>query len=108
MSLTQTEAEQLIRMELRQWGFPADSFEWVESGGMIACAVGSEQRIKLTPRVLNSSALLTEVVKHEIAHLLDYKERGTFEINGRNVFHGKNWKKWCGIVGCRPRRFIPL
>ena len=49
-----------------------------------------------------------EVVKHEIAHVLDHKERGTFLRNGRNDFHGANWKKWCKVVGVRPRRFIPV
>jgi predicted SprT family Zn-dependent metalloprotease len=107
MSLTKQEAESYIRMELRQWKLSNVKIEW-----KTFCHLGeadvSNNQINLSLEVLESAALLVEVVKHEIAHFLDYLERGTFEVNGRNVFHGKNWKKWCLTVGCRPRRLIPV
>jgi predicted SprT family Zn-dependent metalloprotease len=105
--LTPQEAETYIRMELRQWKLSDVKFEWRNFKHLGEADVSNNQ-INLSHRLLNSAPLLVEVVKHEIAHFLDYKERGTFQENGRNVFHGKNWKKWCLSVGCRPRRLIPV
>lgn len=38
-----------------------------------------------------------DTLLHEIAHALDWKERGTTD-------HGPNWKKWAVRVGARPVR----
>lgn len=105
--LTKQEADCFIKLELKSWGLKNYSWEWA-SFSHLGEAHPNKNKIKLSPRILSSSALLIEIVKHEIAHCLDWNERGTFIRNGKNDFHGKNWKKYCLLVGCRPRRLIPL
>jgi predicted SprT family Zn-dependent metalloprotease len=109
-NLTKAEADLLIRMELRQWGFPPDAYEWTEAteGNGIAWVYASHVKVYLTEKVLASAALLTEVIKHEVAHLLDFKERGLTEVSTGTHVHGASWKKWCRIVGCRARKIIPV
>lgn len=107
MSVLLSEAETFIRIELRAWKIPQIQIEW-RNMKELGLASPWENKIILSSKILSSSALLTEIVRHEIAHILDYNERGTFLKNGKNDFHGKNWKKWCLKVGCRPRRFIPV
>jgi hypothetical protein len=107
MAISLAEAELLIRLEFKTWGLADHTHAWADMKPLgLACPHNKE--IVLSNSLRESSALLVEIVKHEIAHLLDHKERGTFQVNGKNVFHGRNWKKWCRIVGCRPRRFIPV
>lgn len=50
-----------------------------------------------------------EVIRHELAHLLDYRETGGWKKHpsGRNDFHGQSWKRFCKQLGCRARRYIP-
>ena len=105
--LTKQEADCFIKLELKSWGLKNYSWEWA-SFSHLGEAHPNKNKIKLSPRILSSSALLIEIVKHEIAHCLDWNERGTFIRNGKNDFRGKNWKKYCLLVGCRPRRLIPL
>jgi predicted SprT family Zn-dependent metalloprotease len=107
MILTTKEAEIYCRMELKSHGLKDHSIVWREWPRTLGEAWGPEKQIHLSSVCLKNKELLIEVVKHEIAHILDYKERKTFLRNGRNDFHGANWKKWCKIVRVRPRRFIP-
>lgn len=108
MSVNLQEAALYCRMELKSYGLKDHSIVWQEWPHTLGEAWASDKQIHLSFVCLRNKELLMEVVKHEIAHVLDHKERGTFLRNGRNDFHGANWKKWCKVVGVRPRRFIPV
>ena len=108
MSVNPQEAALYCRMELKSYGLKDYSIVWHEWLHTLGEAWASDKQIHLSFVCLRNKELLIEVVKHEIAHVLDHKERGTFLRNGRNDFHGANWKKWCKVVGVRPRRFIPV
>jgi predicted SprT family Zn-dependent metalloprotease len=47
------------------------------------------------------------VVRHEIAHALHFEDKGTFVANVKNSYHGKEFKRFCKIVGCPATRYIP-
>jgi predicted SprT family Zn-dependent metalloprotease len=96
-------------MELKSHGLKDHSIVWREWPRTLGEAWGPEKQIHLSFVCLKNKELLMEVVKHEIAHILQYREMGeTFMVNGRNRFHNKIWKKHCLALGIRPRRLIPI
>ena len=102
------EASIYCRLELKDYNLSGVSIIWKDMNRFLGLADPMNNHIILSNLCLKSSALLREVVKHEIAHMLDFRERGTFIRNGRNDFHGKNWKKWCKVVGVKSRLVIPI
>jgi len=106
MHFTPTEAEQYVRMTLKQWGLSHVKLEW-RTFQHLGDANPYTNTLRLSVKVLVSLATFTETVKHEIAHFLDFQERGSFLINGRHVAHGKNWRKWCKTLGIPARTKIP-
>ena len=107
MSIAFQEAEIYCRMELRSYGLKDHSIVWQEWPHTLGEAWPSDKQIHLSFVCLRSPSLLTWVLRHEIAHILDWIERGgTFERNGRNNFHGKSWKKWCKKLNVRSDRLI--
>lgn len=108
MAFTRKEVEQWIRLELKTWGLTHFKVQWCDWERTLGEAWPSDHLIKLSNKCLDSFAVLKEVLKHEIAHVLQWLEQGkTFVINGRHQFHNKTWKKYCLTVGCKPRRIIP-
>lgn len=107
MAVDLQEAAIYCRMELKSYGLKDYSVLWREWSGTLGEAHPWDKAIHLSHDCLKNKELLIEVTKHEIAHCLDWKERGTFERNGRNDFHGDNWRKWCKFVGVRARMRIP-
>ena len=108
MIFTTTEAEQYVRMTLKQWGLSDVSFEWWESEKNRGWAWAEESHIALATNILSSFACFRETLLHEMAHILDHRERGTYVVNVREMAHGKNFRKWCKVLGIPARLKIPL
>jgi predicted SprT family Zn-dependent metalloprotease len=111
MKITRQEAEQYIRLTLRQYKLESIPVEWTNTKRRLGCYRVQAKKIELSRQILSSFQLFREVFIHELAHALDITERinlfGTYKKNGRNDFHGENWKKWCLTLGIPARRFIP-
>jgi predicted SprT family Zn-dependent metalloprotease len=107
--ITQNEADLFCKFELKTWKLSNIDIVWKDMKNFLGLADVANNRIILSTRILTSSPLFIEVVRHEICHVLDYQERGTFlNDKGRNDFHGKSFKKWCAIVNVKCRRLIPV
>lgn len=122
--MTITEADAFIKANLKKWNYSELKVEWIPNrksflGGYqfyrtFRNVLGKYQsqsqpppvRILLTPRILKKDELFREVFLHELAHALDHRERGSFQINTRNSYHGVNWRKWCKVLGIPARRYI--
>lgn len=100
---TTTEVQQYIRLTLRQWNMSHVKVEWMESSKFNGLAYAQENKIELALHTLRSFPLFKEVFLHELAHLLDYSERGTYVVNKYEMAHGKNWRKWCKTLGIPAR-----
>lgn len=108
MSLTTQEVSQYIRLTLKQWEMPEVVVSWIESNKFNGLAYAEEARIELNYDVLNCFHSFREIFLHELAHLLDYRERGTYLVNKYEMAHGKNWRKWCRILKISGRRMIEV
>lgn len=106
--LTTQEVSQYIRLTLRQYGLPNVKIEWIQSSKFNGLAYAPEGKIALSEHILSSFALFKEIFLHELAHLLDYNERGTFVVNKYEMAHGKNWRKWCRILKIPARIKTPI
>lgn len=93
--------EQYVKQKFNEWGLTEKgwTFEWDR------CRTSfGKCRIK-TKRITLSSVLIPKVgelawkdtVLHEIAHALDFHQRGTSD-------HGRAWKLWAMRVGANPIR----
>lgn len=104
---TPEELNQYIRLTLKQHKIKCDVV-WDEGlTDTLGLADGLNNRIQLSPRICCSFTLFNEVFLHELAHISDFLDRGNYKRNGRNDFHGENWKKHCAALGVRARRLIP-
>lgn len=112
MKITHQEAEQYIRLTLRQHNMTHIPVIWTNTKRRLGCYRIEQKRIELSNQILQNFHLFAEVFLHELAHALDIAERtkffGTHKVKGRNEFHGKNWKKWCSNLNIHARRFIPV
>lgn len=96
--LTTQEVDQYIRLTLKQWDMSHVRVSWIESQKVNGLAYAGDWRIELASHTLQSFTLFREIFLHELAHLLDYRERGTYVVNKYEMAHGKNWRKWCHIL----------
>ena len=103
--LTTQEVEQFARLTLKQWNLSDVTVRWVDRSYYGAANVWKNQ-IEISRKSLTSFERFSLVLRHEIAHFLDYRERGTFERNGRNDFHGASFKRWCKVLGVSSSRFV--
>ena len=106
--LTTQEVDQYIRLTLKQHGFADHCVMWFElSGRRLGQANPWEKRIELSPKVLSSFLLFRKVLTHEILHCIQFKRMGgTFQVNGRNRFHGKVWREVCKEYSFSPSTHI--
>jgi len=106
--LTAHEVDQYIRLTLKEWGMASVRVEWMQSKRFLGLAHAEESKIQLSENVLASFGLFREVFLHELAHLLDFRERGTYYVGSRRSLHGQNWRKWCQVLKIPARLRIPV
>jgi predicted SprT family Zn-dependent metalloprotease len=99
MHLTEKELDLYARMTLKQWDLSDISIKWADLPRSLGLADPWNKEITLSTRLLQSFSLFELTLLHEMAHILDYQERGTFKKNGRNSHHGPSFKKWCRKLG---------
>jgi predicted SprT family Zn-dependent metalloprotease len=112
MFATTQETEIYIRMTLKQWGMSDIKIEWVESTARwLGLAYVQKKKIKLNKIILISFNTFEEVLKHEIAHFIQYKRNGNRWLTsktGREMVHGKDFAAVCKEMGIRARTKIPI
>lgn len=110
MKVTIEEAHQYARMTFKQWGCENLTLK-IKSGinSYLGLAAADIDQIFMCKDALKSFELFDEVLKHEIAHCLDYKRNGGKwrKKNGRHVWHDKVFKDICRELGVRARTKIP-
>lgn len=110
--ITVREAELYARLTLKQWNVADVKVTFHDKLDNNDTTMGQyffgTNEIMINTKCLNHFRLFEYILKHEIAHKLDHKERGTlFTESGRVNFHGKNFRKWCKILGIKTGRFVP-
>lgn len=110
MFATSSEIAQYIRMTLKQWGVSHLKIEWMDRQNFLGLAYVTQDRIKLNKIILVSFRLFDEVLKHEIAHCIQYKRNGNRFLtkNGRRILHGKDFAAVCKEMGIPARTRIPI
>ena len=110
MFATSSEIAQYIRMTLKQWGMSHLKIEWMERKKYLGLACVTENKIKLNKRILASFETFDEVLKHEIAHCIQWKRNGNRFLtkNGRHIFHGADFAAVCKEIGIPARTRIPI
>lgn len=111
MFATTSEIEQYIRMTLKQWSMSHLKIEWMNSGRSLGLAYVVDGKIKLDKSILYSFKIFDEVLKHEIAHHIQWKRNGNRFLrskNGRRSFHGKDFAAVCKEMGIPARTRIPI
>ena len=106
--LTTQEVQQYIRLTLKEWGMLSVRVDWMQSNRFLGLAYAEDAKIELSEKILASFGLFREVFLHELAHLLDFRERGSYVVASRRSLHGKNWRKWCQVLKIPARLKIPV
>ena len=108
MSLTTAEVEQYARLTLKQYGLPNYQVVFMKlEGRRLGQANPWEKKIELSEKTLASFLLFKKVLLHEIFHCIQFQRMGgTFQVNGRNNFHGKVFRQVCKEHGYNPSTFI--
>jgi hypothetical protein len=99
--IDQSQADLYVKLTLKEWGFKDYKCIWRHNfKRTLGLADPWDKRIYLSTRVLANFRLFRIVLLHEIQHLRDFSERGTFKNEkGKNDFHGKNFRRLCREVG---------
>ena len=105
--LTTQEVHQWIRLTLRQHKMESVKVSFKKMERSLGYFWAEKNEIVLGHKALFSFVRFKEVFLHELAHALDFSQRGTFLKNGRSCHHGKEFKKICLTLGIPARRFIP-
>lgn len=101
--MTVEEFELLFRMECRDKKACA-ALEWRPKFQRVLARCNAEDKvIMFSLRCLSLDyATAIWVIRHELAHLFDYIERGGFH----GTYHNNNWRKWCRVMGCPATTYI--
>lgn len=107
--LTKQEVDQYIRLTLKQWGLSQLSVKWFESERVLGRADVRGNVLELNARILKRFSLFDEVLKHEIAHFLQFQANGNkFLWNGKRFsYHGADFKAQCRRMKIPARSRIP-
>lgn len=105
--LTPQEVQQYILLTLKEFNVSDVSVSWIESEKVRGLAYAQEGRIELAFNCLSSFRCFRETLIHEILHIVDFRERGTYVVNKYEMAHGKNWRRLCKAAGIPARVRIP-
>jgi predicted SprT family Zn-dependent metalloprotease len=107
--ITPQEVEQYIRLTFKQYGLCGYKVVWRPNWKRVLGAASPwEKQIELSPQILGSFDTFKHTLLHEVAHILQFDMMGgTYQVNGRNNFHGKVFKEACKIVGIEPSLCVP-
>lgn len=110
MFATQNEIDLYIKMTLKQWGMSHLKIVWFENKSFLGLAFVERGLIKLNKKILYYFELFDEVLKHEIAHHIQYKRNGNrfFRKNNRWVLHGEDFAAVCKEMKIPARTRIPI
>lgn len=102
--LTTQEVDQYIRLTLKQYGFGDHEVVFMDlPARRWGQANPWEKKIELSPKILSSFHDFKTTLLHEIAHIIQFYRMGcSYQVNGRNNFHGKVFKQVCREMGIRP------
>lgn len=95
-----TEAEVLAYTLLERFDLHETwSFKFDNATRRFGCCKPHKRLITISRSLteLNAKREVEDVIRHEIAHALDYMNRGTSD-------HSEQWKYWARRAGARPRR----
>jgi len=107
--MTKEEFSFLFRAECRQHKIADVELVFLgESKSTLAIAKGHDSCLWIFDGALSLSYQNTiELIRHELAHILDFRDGGWKRKGSRWDIHGANWKKFCAILGCKARTSIP-
>ena len=107
--LTTQEVDQYIRLTLKQWDLAHVSVKWFSSSRTLGRADVWKNVLELNLGILKRFSLFEEVLKHEIAHFLQYRENGNtfFRKKNRWQIHGADFKAQCRRLKIPARSRIP-
>lgn len=95
-----SKAKKLAIELMQEWDLtPKWSFEFDNAKRRFGCCKISKKKITLSKHLTKRNEInaVKDTILHEIAHALDYKDRGTSD-------HSKHWKQWARKVGANPTR----
>jgi hypothetical protein len=108
--ISKAEAQLAASSLLQRWNLDDVQLEW--NGSLkwaLALADVANNKIIFSLTSLKSGKLFFSILKHEMAHFLDWREHGGWPIkNGKNDLHGKSFKRQCLKIGASPSRFIKI
>jgi len=109
-SFTPEEVAQYIKLTLKQWKLDYLKVEWVDCKSYLGLACIEDSKIKLSFTILKRFSLFEEVLKHEIAHFLQWEKNGKkfHRKNNRWQLHGSDFKEQCQKMGIPCRAQIPV
>lgn len=98
--ITQEEVAQYAKLTLKQYGFGDHSVVFMDMKKCLGRANPWDKKVELSPNALVSFSLFRFVLLHEIAHLIQFQRMGgSYQVNGRNNFHGKVFRQVCREMG---------
>ncbi len=107
--MTASDFIQLARMEMKQhrlipaWSVAIVGKRWKRT---LAECNPNTKTLEFSPRALSCYSVSLQIIRHEIAHALDWEERGTWRVKVQNRHHGRAWKEKCRLVKCPATRYI--
>lgn len=111
-TIDKSTARLLARLELKSHGlgYYAIAFsDKLANDGRIAECDAETKTIRFSPLCLKTDLLFSTVLKHEVAHALQFRELGFWdhdeEIAG-DVGHGPVFKKYAKLLGVPAKPFV--
>jgi predicted SprT family Zn-dependent metalloprotease len=109
-SFTPEEVAQYIKLTLKQWNLDHLKIVWGDYKSYLGLACVHDDKIKLSLTILKRFSLFEEVLKHEIAHFLQWENNGKkfHRKNNKSQYHGADFKEQCRRMGIPARTRIPV
>lgn len=87
----------LAHLEFIKWGIGNWNFGFLKSKDVYGICYVDQKRIEISSTLIQvgmNDFDITDTIRHEIAHALDFLERGV-------SIHDDNWAKWCDRIGAQ-------